>query len=503
MVFPAFVSSLHLLFVLGNGLAGAEDALAGLLLASVWQGAVLALLVALGLRLLPGVSAATRSAIWTAVLLLILLSPALAWLVSASAAMSDAMNHAAPVHLAEGLSSTLILLWAAASAWRGAQLARGALRLRRLLRDAQPAPASNAITALLAGAARPASLCTSPGVDRPSVAGFFRPRILLPPTLLASLTEAELSQVVLHELEHLRRRDDWTNLLQQLALVALPLHPVLLWLDRQMAQERELACDDGVLAITRARKAYAACLAHVAESSFLGRGVSLALGALGGFRRRSELAARVDRILRAGEPTPSRTHSRMAAGIVLAGALAAAGLLARSPRLVTFVPATVNNTGTAESAGAVPSPISPIPGAPRTELAKTALPSPSLRTTVFQYSAVARSSHRADRRPVLRQIHFRRPQPPMMRSATPVDALQGVRSRQLGYSPTQRSASWFVFTAWQATESGAGNGADILAAGHAQPAVLTAFRHIPAAAARPQVWYTAVPFGDGWLVVQL
>ncbi len=52
--------------------------------------------------------------------------------------------------------------------------------------------------------------------------GFFAPRILIPEWLYLRLTPGELEQVVLHEAEHLRRRDDWTNLLQKLAWFCFP-----------------------------------------------------------------------------------------------------------------------------------------------------------------------------------------------------------------------------------------------------------------------------------------
>ena len=56
--------------------------------------------------------------------------------------------------------------------------------------------------------AAPAEIWATSDLDRPCVIGFFRPRILIPAWLLNRLTPAELEQVVLHESEHLRRRDD-------------------------------------------------------------------------------------------------------------------------------------------------------------------------------------------------------------------------------------------------------------------------------------------------------
>jgi len=72
-------------------------------------------------------------------------------------------------------------------------------------------------------------ICTTTSLQRPSVIGFTKPRILIPDWLFARLTAGELEQIVLHEAEHLRRRDDWTNLLQKICLALFPLNPGLVW----------------------------------------------------------------------------------------------------------------------------------------------------------------------------------------------------------------------------------------------------------------------------------
>jgi hypothetical protein len=172
------------------------------------------------------------------------------------------------------------------------------------------------------------------------VIGFFAPRILVPDWLLARLTLGELEQVILHECEHLRRRDDWTNLVQKLCLVLFPLNPALAWMEHRLCREREMACDEGVVRVTHAPRAYAACLASMAERHLeqsLARRGAAALS-LGAFERRSELASRVHSILR-------RTHflgpigARAVMGVVGCGLVMGAVGLARSPQVVGFVSA--------------------------------------------------------------------------------------------------------------------------------------------------------------------
>jgi hypothetical protein len=167
------------------------------------------------------------------------------------------------------------------------------------------------------------------------------PRILIPAWLFEQLTPGELHQIVLHELEHLRRRDDWINLLQKMALVLFPLNPALFWIDRRLAAERELACDDGVLSRTRAPRTYATCLTSLAERRLEHRSHArltvLALGAVGAIRR-SEFSRRIESIL-GWRSTLNPAPSRALAAILITGIFGAAATLAHAPQLVSFTAA--------------------------------------------------------------------------------------------------------------------------------------------------------------------
>ncbi len=97
---------------------------------------------------------------------------------------------------------------------------------------------------------RPVKLCVSDRLRVPTAIGFTKPLVVIPSWTMEELSAAELNPILLHELAHLRRRDDWTNLVQKILGALLFFHPAVWWIEKKLALEREMACDDLVLAST-------------------------------------------------------------------------------------------------------------------------------------------------------------------------------------------------------------------------------------------------------------
>jgi beta-lactamase regulating signal transducer with metallopeptidase domain len=181
---------------------------------------------------------------------------------------------------------------------------------------------------------RRVALCTSDVVQVPTAIGFVRPAVVLPSWLIGELSPAELKQLVLHELAHLDRWDDWTNLAQKIVKALLFFHPAVWWIEKRVSLEREMACDAAVVAETANPRAYAECLAHLAERSVIRRGLALAQAAVGRVRQTS---LRVARIL-SGDHTPTGYGWKWATSIVAGFAAVCAVAVSVSPRLIAFVP---------------------------------------------------------------------------------------------------------------------------------------------------------------------
>lgn len=297
---------------------------ASLLISATVEASLLTLALALALRLFPRIPAMLRFTLWIAVLLASVTLPFLPFLHHSAAATTPQTM----LHADVRWSFVIAGLWVLMSTIRAVQLAYSMVRLRAIARRSVPVESAAGLHG-----ARPVLLCTSDDVQQPSVIGFLTPRILIPTSLYPRLSPAELEQIVLHEREHLRRHDDWINLLQKVVLVLFPLNPVLIWVERRLCLERELACDDSVLAATNTPRSYATCLVHLAEERLFGQQLPLALRAWG---RKSELTRRVHHIL---EPTRKRLTQPQAAlvlALIGSGIVASAAVLTHTPQLVTF-----------------------------------------------------------------------------------------------------------------------------------------------------------------------
>jgi beta-lactamase regulating signal transducer with metallopeptidase domain len=491
-----------------GGLHAISQAAAGGLLTAVWQSALLAAAAGLGLRLVPKTPAAVRFAIWFAVFAVVAMLPVVA-LWPHSAGVAQASGHDAWFMLDGRWSVAIAAVWLIATLLRAATLVVAGFRVHALWRRATPVEAFSSThqgEALMDGApgliglnGRKAQVCVSDEVDRPSVIGFFSPKILIPRWLLERLTPAELEQIVLHEAGHLGRADDWLNLAQKIALVLFPLNPALVWVERRLCFERELACDERVLRATGAPKIYAACLTSLAEHRMGRPTMALSLGALG---RESELGRRVGRILRFGEwMRPAQARAVM--GFAMLGLLGGATELARCPQVVGFSPAHSGGSQVAAS-------VAPARAANGLGYQTVVFRPDQARTTLRQVLDYRDSTamNEAPRMPVERKqsaLHD-----VAAKDERPVDS-NGVSNRDMN----TRVGQWLVLTSWRGMD-----GTHMVLTTMSLPDVSETPARVlegdapsdatgepdagQAQSAPQQVRrYAAVPVRGGWLVIQL
>lgn len=160
-------------------------------------------------------------------------------------------------------------------------------------------------------------LAVSVSVMVPSVIGWLKPIILIPPSAIAGLTPLQMELILAHELAHIRRQDYLWNLLQVAVETLLFYHPVVRWVSHQARLEREQCCDDIVVGLHGNAIDYARALTELESLRHPPR-VALLLGANGG-----QVLDRIHRLL--GLPTPNVAVSwlplLLAAGLLFTGGL--------------------------------------------------------------------------------------------------------------------------------------------------------------------------------------
>jgi beta-lactamase regulating signal transducer with metallopeptidase domain len=228
--------------------------------------------------------------------------------------------------------------WAVLAFWFLVGVGRGLWHLRMLRKSCAPVDASLLDVRLRETLARncwkrPVTLCLSDQVQVPTAIGFVKPVVLIPGWVMQELSAHELNQIVLHELAHLQRWDDWTNLAQKVVKAVFFFHPAVWWIEKRLSLEREIACDDVVLAETAEPRAYAECLAHLAEKTLVRCSVALAQAALGRLRQTSQRVAQILDVNRSAGTTRA-----WGSAVALVAAFSVASVLgvARAPRLVAF-----------------------------------------------------------------------------------------------------------------------------------------------------------------------
>jgi len=417
--------------------------------ASLWEGAAFALIGFALLRLMPRASATLRH---TLLLALFLLSATLPWLPLHHGTVDVGAHHV--LTLSRWLAVAIAVVWITATAIRAALLALAWKHLRDVRRSARPLALDLPLTTR-----RRTVVGTSSEVESPLIVGFFRPMLLLPEWLVPQLSASELRQIVVHECEHLRRGDDWTNLLLQIGLVLFPLNPALTWLNRHIGVQRELSCDAAVVAATAQPLAYAASLTRIAEQHLERNSLRLALAAWG---RRSELAQRVHALLtQTKDWTPRQSAvASIAAAVLLLGV--ATGF-ARAPQLVAV---------------AVPVEEVAAAGLPAGSTLPSALPVRFVPAS-FTTNAAEPSAHKHNRKHTARK-----------QTSAPEPGRDSIKANRTEVQRVERAPRFLRTVASGTTPLQNSDGS-----------ISTPERVAPAVVLTPA--WLAVPVPDGWLVIQL
>ena len=176
-----------------------------------------------------------------------------------------------PPVVRDALPWVMLAAWSAGAGAMGWTAWRRWSRFQRLAAHAKPAPPEwQSLAARLAGKLsirRPPEILAVPGRLPPLVvAGWRRPRLLLPAALLGQLNHSQSEALLLHELVHIKRGDHLVRLLELAVGVLFWWLPVVGAIGRQLRACEETCCDAAVVAfLPQARRDYARLLLNVID----------------------------------------------------------------------------------------------------------------------------------------------------------------------------------------------------------------------------------------------
>ncbi|MCI0487131.1 MAG: M56 family metallopeptidase [Blastocatellia bacterium] len=332
------------------------EALGWALLHFLWQGALVAILLAVVMRLLRKHSANLRYVVACASLLFMMVLPVgTFWWMSRSipsapvesatvsalevgrvatervnsieGGMRRASVDAKPqtwqqwlYERFEGLMPWFMFAWLVGVLAMSLKLMGGAVYVQRLKRkhtrpvDSRWQKVLNRLAERLR-VMKPVRLVESSLVRAPMAIGWLRPVVLLPASALTGLTPRQLEAILAHELAHIRRHDYLINLFQTIIETLLFYHPAVWWVSRQVRIERENCCDDMAVAVCGDALVYARALTRVER---LRRAApQLAMAADGG-----SLMNRINRIVGVQSPRSNRFAGLLAGVIAIMAVVA-------------------------------------------------------------------------------------------------------------------------------------------------------------------------------------
>jgi uncharacterized protein (TIGR03435 family) len=104
------------------------------------------------------------------------------------------------------------------------------------------------------------------GLLEPGVVGWRKPVLLIPSDITTKLSPRQLQAIVMHEMSHIRRRDNLTSAIHMIVEAVFWFHPLVWWIGTKLVDERERACDEEVLRLGNEPITYAEGILQVCKT---------------------------------------------------------------------------------------------------------------------------------------------------------------------------------------------------------------------------------------------
>jgi bla regulator protein BlaR1 len=276
----------------------------------LWQGALIGCATAVALTVMRNAKPGQRYAVACTALLLCLAWPAFGLVsrLKAGAPVTDigTLFSGAPFGVAAAvgdggmlafLQSNLLLIvgvWAACAVVLALRMALGLMWVSRMARiTAVDARWQHTLEELATrmGVTRSVRLRVVNNLASPITAGWWRPVVLVPASLLSGMPAELLEALLAHEMGHIKRLDYLVNIGQNVVETLLFYHPAVWWISGRIRSEREQIADDLAASALGEPRSLALALSELEKIQFSTH--HLAQAANGG-----DLMQRITRLMR-------------------------------------------------------------------------------------------------------------------------------------------------------------------------------------------------------------
>jgi D-alanyl-D-alanine endopeptidase (penicillin-binding protein 7) len=243
------------------GAASLVSSIGWTLLHFIWQGALIGCVTALALIAMRNAKPGQRYALACTALLLCLAWPAFelatrlsgGTTVAAGISLVDRLGagaRAADIGVLDWFQNKLawiVMVWAACTGMLTLRIGLGLVWIGRVANQHAGNvhwQARLAAMALQFGVTREVRLRVVDNLASPITAGWWRPLVLVPASLVSGMPPDLLEALLAHEMGHVKRFDYLVNLGQNVTETLLFYHPAVWWISGQIRAEREQIADD-------------------------------------------------------------------------------------------------------------------------------------------------------------------------------------------------------------------------------------------------------------------
>jgi len=318
------------------------------LLHFLWQGALIGCATAVALTALRNARPESRYLVACTALFLCLAWPALELVrrLGGDAGAKNSVDELFTAGLATGAQldggwnalfgahlGWIVGTWAVCALVLAARMVLGLLWIERAATRERADPAWQARLERLAGQfgiERAVRVRIVERLGSPITAGWWRPVVLVPASLVSGMSPHLLEALLAHEMAHIKRHDYLVNLGQNIVETLLFYHPAVWWISGRIRVEREQIADDVAARILGEPRRLALALSELEKLQFSTH--HLAQAANGG-----DLMSRIKRLIR---PDVQALNWKAAIPVLGLAAISAAAFANASPSAAAFAQTT-------------------------------------------------------------------------------------------------------------------------------------------------------------------